>query len=59
MKNVVYEGNNKYWVLKTNNSYSVMVNVGTHSVNESDYELSDDGLSIAIARCNYLVKRGK
>lgn len=57
MKNIVYEASSKYWVLKTKNSYSVMINVGTHSINESDYSLNDDGLSIAIRRCDYLANR--
>jgi len=48
----------KFWVLKDTDCYHVMQNGVTHSTSDSSYELSDDGLSIAIARCNYLAKRG-
>lgn len=47
----------KYWVLDTGKSYAVMAIGVTHSTTDSAYERSDDGLSIAIARCNYLAKR--
>lgn len=47
----------KYWVLDTGTSYQVMAIKGTHSETDSAYERSGDGLSIAIARCNYLAKR--
>lgn len=46
-----------FWVLDTHNSYAVMRNVGTHSKSDSEYTHDADGLSIAIARCNYLSKR--
>lgn len=46
-----------YWVLDTGKAYVVMAIGITHSTTDSAYERSDDGLSIAIARCNYLAKR--
>ena len=50
--------NSGYWVLKDhkNRSYTVLKSGLTHSTADSSYELNDDGLSIAIARCNYLAK---
>lgn len=52
---IVHE-NGMYWVLKTKSAYSVMVNGLTHSMADSSYELSDDGLSISKARCDYLAE---
>lgn len=51
--------NGKYWVLKDKqlNAYLVMVTGAVASHSDSAYSLDDDGLSIAIARCNYLAKR--
>lgn len=49
----------KYWVCKTNDSYTVYKVGVTHSTPDSSYVLNTDGLSIAIARCNYLHKREK
>lgn len=49
--------NGNYWVLRDRKAYVVMRNVGTHSVSDSAYEKSPDGLSIAVCRCNYLAKR--
>ena len=46
-----------YWVLDTGKAYQVMAIKITHSEADSAYERSEDGLSIAIARCNYLAKR--
>ena len=48
--------NGQYWVLDTKDSYTVMIKGITHSTSESSYTRTDDGLSIAIARCNYLSK---
>lgn len=47
----------KYWVLDTGKAYAVMAIGITHSTTDSAYERSNDGLSIAIARCNYLAKQ--
>lgn len=54
--------NGKYWVLKDRKhpaSYTVMITGATYSVSDSAYPLTEDGLSIAIARCNYLANKGK
>ena len=48
--------NDKFWVLDTGNSYDVMKENGTHSICDSAYSHNSDGLSIAIARCDYLAK---
>ena len=49
--------NGSFWVAQDRNAYTVCKNVGTHSVADSSYEKTDDGLSIAKARCDYLAKR--
>lgn len=46
----------KYWVLDHKTGFSVMQSGITHSTAESTYAHTDDGLSIAIARANYLHK---
>lgn len=46
----------RYWVLDTGKAYAVMVAGVTHSESDSAYERNEDGLSIAVARCNYLAK---
>lgn len=52
--------NGDFWVLRSRGgkqpNYAVMKNVGTRSVADSAYELSADGLSIAIARCDWLAR---
>ncbi len=57
-KNIKYE-QGEYWILETWKSYTVMRDVGTHSVSDSEYNKDADGLSIAIARCNYLAMKEK
>ncbi len=47
----------RYWVCDTGKAYAVMVAGVTHIQSESAYARTDDGLSIAIARCNYLDRR--
>ena len=48
----------RYWVLDTRKTYAVMEAGITHSTLDSAYERNPDGLSVAVARCNYLaVKR--
>ncbi len=54
-KQIIFEAGTK-WVLDTGKSYAVMLNVTTHSVSDSEYPHTNDGLSIAIARCKYLDK---
>ena len=49
--------NGAYWVLDTGKVYAVMCTGFTHSVTDSAYTRDSDGLSIAIARANYLAKR--
>ena len=59
-KNIIHE-NGDYWVCQDNeySQYVVYKNGITHSVSDSAYELNDDGLSIAVCRCNYLANRAK
>lgn len=45
-----------YWVARERGSYTVYKIGVTHSTSDSAYAKSDDGLSIAIARCNYLAR---
>lgn len=47
----------RFWVLDTDKTYAVMVTGVTHSTSESTYERTDDGLSLAVARCNYLATK--
>jgi len=47
----------RYWVCKVKNTYTVYSAGDTHySTPDSSYQLDPDGLSIAIARANYLSK---
>ncbi len=57
-KDIVHETRD-YWVLKDrkNNAYTVMCVGLTHSTGDSGYPQNDNGLSIAVARCNYLQRR--
>ena len=47
------------WVYrdKASRRYTVFVDGLTHSVSDSAYPFTEDGLSIAIALCNYLASR--
>lgn len=47
----------KIWILDTKDSYSVQISGFTHSTTDSAYHRNSDGLSIAMARAKYLVKR--
>jgi hypothetical protein len=49
--------NGAYWVGRERNAYVVYRAGITHSVSDSAYERSPDGLSIAIARADYLARR--
>lgn len=46
-----------YWVLRDRAAYLVMRNGVTHATSDSAYARDPDGLSLAIARCNYLASR--
>ena len=46
-----------YWVADTGDSYTVFKNEIWSSVSDSSYAHTSDGLSMAVARCNYLAKR--
>ena len=43
-----------FWVLDTGRAYAVMVAGVTYSSCESSYARTPEGLSVAVARCNYL-----
>ena len=49
--------NGKCWVLDEKDSYGVYIDGITHATSDSHYYHTADGLSIAIARCDYLAKR--
>lgn len=53
---IVYE-NKTCWVRRDRNAYTVLRTGFTHSTSDSAYKKNADGLSIAVARCNYLAKR--
>lgn len=53
---IVHE-NGRFWVLRERSAYTVYRNAGTHSVSDSSYAKTADGLSLAIARCAYLRER--
>jgi hypothetical protein len=53
---IVYERGD-FWVKRNRNGYTVYRSGITHSKADSTYTLDADGLSIAIARCNYLSAR--
>jgi len=55
-KDIKHEAGN-YWVADTGKDYTVFKIGITHSTSDSSYHRTSDGLSIAIARCNYLAKR--
>lgn len=54
--NIVFESENT-WVLQQQDRYSVFIKTITHSESTEHYELTNDGLSIAIARAKYLNSR--
>ena len=49
--------NGDYWVGRERQAYVVYKNGATHSTSDSAYRRDADGLSIAIARCDYLALR--
>ena len=46
-----------FWVGRGPNGFTVYRSGATHSVPDSTYALTLDGLSIAMARCDYLAAR--
>lgn len=54
--NIIHEAGD-YWVSNTDGQFTVYLIGLTHSKADSSYPLTDDGKSLAIARCNYLAKR--
>lgn len=55
-ENIILE-NGDYWVYRENKAYVVYKTGLTHSTSDSAFALTENGKSIAIARCNYLAKR--
>lgn len=54
---IIHE-NGEFWVYRTRGAYEVMrPHQAGCSITDSAYEKNPDGLSIAIARCDYLAKR--
>lgn len=52
---IIHE-NGAYWVARTKDAYTVYKTGLTHSTADSSYPRTDDGKSIAVARCDYLAK---
>lgn len=50
---IIFESGD-YWVGDTGNDYTVFKTGVTYSTSDSSYPRDKDGLSIAIARCEYL-----
>lgn len=55
-KDIIHENGN-YWVYRDKDCYTVFKNLMTHALSDSHYELSNDGFSLAKARCDYLAQR--
>lgn len=53
---IVYE-NGRFWVARECNAFVVYRSGITHSVSDSAYARTQDGLSVACARCDYLANR--
>jgi hypothetical protein len=51
--------NGDFWVCDNRTQYTVYRTGLTHSVADSSYAHNENGLSIAIARCDYLATRSK
>jgi len=54
-KNIMWEGEN-YWVYRDNKQYTLYRHGAVCSYADSSYEMTQDGLSIAIMRAKYLDK---
>lgn len=52
---IVHE-NGMFWVARDRKAYVVFRNGFIYSASDSAYEKTPDGLSIAIARCDYLAR---
>lgn len=46
-----------FWVLRDRAAYVVMRDLATHAVSDCGFPKTDDGLSLAVARCDYLAGR--
>jgi hypothetical protein len=57
-KDIMHEIGN-YWVGREKDCYTVFEIGATCSTSDSSYPKTSDGLSIAIARCNYLSSRNQ
>jgi hypothetical protein len=55
---IVHESGD-YWVCRGRDCYTVFKAGTTHSTSDSAYSRTADGLSVAIARCDYLARRAK
>ena len=53
---IIHE-NGDFWILRGRNDYTVFRTGPTVSESDSAYAKTPDGLSIAIARCDYLARR--
>lgn len=60
LSEIVYE-NGPVWVQenKKGDCYTVFINGMGYAVSDSSYHHTDDGLSIAKARCDYLAEKKK
>lgn len=56
-ENDIMHENGMFWVGREKDCYVVYRVGATHSTSDSAYHKTPDGLSIAIARCDYLAKR--
>jgi len=52
---IIHE-NGDFWVLRGRNNYTVFRTGPTVSESDSAYAKTSDGLSIAVARCDYLAQ---
>lgn len=57
-RDIIHEKRN-FWVYRDRNEYAVYRTGFTHSTRDSAYTKTPVGLSLAIARCNYLGRGGK
>ena len=49
--------NGSFWVWESKESYTVMKNGAVYATTDSSYPADEDGLSLAVYRCDYLAKR--
>ncbi len=47
----------EYWVARDRAAYTVCRNTSTHAVSIQSFAKDADGLSVAIAYCDYLARR--